>query len=236
MTISPALAEHLIKSGLTMDEAYYTARNDDAPTAYGPPPAFGPQPAYGPPGTSSPQSAYGQPRTFGQATPYAQPNTYARPVTFGPPMTYGQPVTSGPLATYGPPLTFGPPTAYPQPTFGQPAVHKSKVRWILPIVGATLGIIGILGGVATLDVHKAATSSGAGYNNPHRLENAITATVNQRFSTRTGPYYSKGVSVTDVICVSKTAHTFTCALTASDGRSESVDAVVSADGQSFVTR
>jgi hypothetical protein len=77
-----------------------------------------------------------------------------------------------------------------------------------------------------------------GYHNMLTLAAGLEEVVNQRLADPTSTYYRTGVTVTDVVCVvdPQQANDAECVANFSDGTSGSDTAVVSADGNTFVTK
>ena len=78
------------------------------------------------------------------------------------------------------------------------------------------------------------TPADLGYNDPAKLEAAITTFYNEEWAKKPS---LKGLTVAQVICVSSGEHLFDCSTTTSDPDVHTLDTfVVAADGQSYVAK
>jgi Interferon-induced transmembrane protein len=116
---------------------------------------------------------------------------------------------------------------------GATRASRSARTWaIVSTVLDTLGLV-VLVFVIVLGSNSTAQS---GFHNPAAVAASIKTLIQKRLNDPSSQYYSPGVKVTSVVCTPAGPNTDTCVETLSNGQSGSETAVISANGQSFVTR
>jgi hypothetical protein len=117
----------------------------------------------------------------------------------------------------------------------QPGATKaSRSARIWAIVSTVLDALGLV--VFVVVIVLGSSSAQSGFHNPATVAGSIKTLIQKRLSDPSSQYYSPGVKVTSVVCTPAGTNTDTCVETLSNGQSSSETAVISANGQNFVTR
>ena len=115
---------------------------------------------------------------------------------------------------------------------GATKASRSARTWA--IVSTVLDALGLV--VFVLVIVLSSSSAQSGFHNPAAVAASIKTLIQKRLSDPSSQYYSPGVRVTSVVCTPAGTNTDTCVETLSNGQSGSDTAVISANGQSYVTR
>ena len=200
-----------------------------------------PSPQYGDPGPQYGAPGYGAPPGYGAAPGYGAPGRYGQP----PPAYRAWSITA---AVFGVlfSLILGFPAALAAARYGrrvraqweagdqQGAIKSSRRARTWAIVSTVLDALGLI--VVVLVVAAGASSTGSqSFHNPSVVAASIKTLLQKRISDPSSPYYSPGLKVTSVVCTSSGTNTDMCIDHFSNGQSSSETAVISADGQHFVT-
>jgi hypothetical protein len=114
----------------------------------------------------------------------------------------------------------------------QAAASASRKALTWAIVSSALDVLGIL----LLLLVIGSSSSPSNFNNPSVVAASIKTQLQKRISDPSGQYYLPGVTVTSVVCTSTTATTDNCVDHFSNGQTASETAVISDNGERYVTR
>jgi hypothetical protein len=207
------------------------------------PPGYGPnygQPGYGQPGYAQP--GYGQPG-YGQPG-YGQPGYGAGPYATPPPsyLVWARIAAVG-GALFS--LILGFPAALVAMSHArkvrrqweagnqQAAVSASRKARTWVIVSTALDALGVILLIALIAGTGSSTSN---FNNPAVVAASIKTQLQKRFSDPSSQFYSPGLKVTSVVCTQVGSHTDRCVDHFSNRTTASEIAVISADGNSYVTR
>lgn len=106
----------------------------------------------------------------------------------------------------------------------------SIVSTILDVLG--IGILAVVIGAA----HTGGASSSSNFNNPAVVAASIKTQLQKRISDPQSQYYIAGVSVTSVVCTPAGNNTDHCVDHLSSGQTVTETAVISSNGDSYVTR
>lgn len=120
-------------------------------------------------------------------------------------------------------LNSGPPEA---------ALAASRKATIFASVSTVFDVIGIVL-VIVLLTHAASATSG--FNNPAVVAASIKTQLQKRISDPSSQFYSPGLKVTSVVCTRIGAHTDRCVDHFSNGQTASEIAVISANGDRYLT-
>jgi hypothetical protein len=200
------------------------------------------QPAQGwttTPGSGEPQGYYGQPGP--QAPGYGVPGYGAAPYGMAPPthLIWAR-IAAGAGVLFS--LILGFPAALvaisharkvrPHWESGnQPAaVSESRKALTWASVSTVLDVLGLIVVILLLSAQSASN-----FNTPSVVASSIKTQLQKRISDPSSQYYLPGLKVTSVVCTSIGAHTDNCVDHFSDGQTESEIAVISANGDSYVT-
>jgi hypothetical protein len=112
------------------------------------------------------------------------------------------------------------------------AVSASRKARTWAIVSTVLDVLGLILAVVLLS----GLSSSSNFNTPSVVASSIKAQIQKRISDPSSQFYYPGLKVTSVVCTATGAHTDRCVDHFSNGQTESETAVISADGDSYVTR
>lgn len=118
----------------------------------------------------------------------------------------------------------------------QGAARASRTARTWAIVSTVLDALGLIVVLLIVVAGASSTSSQSTFHNPAVVAASIKSLLQKRISDPSSPYYSPGLKVTSVVCKSAGTNTDTCVDHFSDGQTSSETAVISADGQHFVTR
>jgi hypothetical protein len=111
------------------------------------------------------------------------------------------------------------------------AVSESRKARTWATVSTVLDVLGLIVVVLLL------TSQGvSNFNTPSVVASSIKSQIQKRISDPSSQYYEPGVKLTSVVCTSTGAHTDRCVDYFSNGVTVSEIAVISANGDSYVTR
>lgn len=116
----------------------------------------------------------------------------------------------------------------------QGAIKASRTARTWAIVSTVLDGLGLTLLVVVISLGGA--SPQANYHSPAVVAASLKTLIQKRISDPSSTFYSPGVKVTSVVCTPAGKNTDTCVDTFSNGQSASETAVISADGQRFVTR
>lgn len=117
----------------------------------------------------------------------------------------------------------------------QGAITSSRKARTWAIVSTALDLLGIVLLVVVIaSAHT--TRSSSNFNNPAVVAASIKAQLQKRISDPSSQYYIAGVTVTSVVCTAAGNNTDHCVDTFSNGQTATETAVISSDGQSYITR
>jgi hypothetical protein len=208
---------------------------------YGQPPSG--QPGYGPPPSGQPeyaQAGYGQP---GYAAPgYGQPGYGAGSYGTPPPnyLIWARIAAAGGVLFS---LILGFPSALVAMSYGrkvrpqwesgqqQAAAAASRKARTWAIVATALDALGVV----LLIVIIAAAAGSSNFNNPAVVAASIKTKLQQRIDNPASKFYDPGVKVTSVVCTRAGAHTDNCVDHFSNGQTATEVAVISNNGNSYLT-
>jgi hypothetical protein len=112
------------------------------------------------------------------------------------------------------------------------AVSESRKALTWSIVSAVLDVLGIF----VLILVISGSSSPSNFSNPAAVAASIKTQLQKRISDPGSQYYLPGVTVTSVVCTSTSVTTDNCVDHFSNGQTASEIAVISDNGNSYVTR
>jgi hypothetical protein len=120
----------------------------------------------------------------------------------------------------------------------QAAITASRKARTWVIVSTVLDLLGVaLIALIALIVSSAHTAnSTSNFNNPAVVAASIKTQLQKRISDPSSSFYAAGVTVTSVVCTPAGSNTDHCVDTFSNGQTASETAVISSNGQSFITR
>jgi hypothetical protein len=119
----------------------------------------------------------------------------------------------------------------------QAAINASRKARTWAIVSTILDVLGIgILAIVIASAHTAGSSSSSNFSNPSVVAASIKTQLQKRISNPTSQYYLAGVSVTKVVCTPAGNNTDNCVDTLSNGQTATETAVVSSNGESYVTR
>jgi hypothetical protein len=111
------------------------------------------------------------------------------------------------------------------------AVSESRKARTWAIVSTVLDLLGVVFLVVII-----AASNTPNFNNPAVVAASIKTQIQKRISDPSSPFYQAGLTVTSVVCTSLGNNTDRCVDHFSNGRTASEIAVISANGERYVTR
>jgi hypothetical protein len=111
------------------------------------------------------------------------------------------------------------------------AVSESRKARTWATVSTVLDVLGLIVVVLIL-----AGQSASNFNTPSVVASSIKAELQKRISDPSSQFYVPGLKVTSVVCKSVGAHTDHCVDYFSNGQTASETAVISANGDGYVTR
>jgi hypothetical protein len=111
------------------------------------------------------------------------------------------------------------------------AVSASRKARTWAIVSTVLDVLGLIVAVALLS----GLSSSSNFNTPSVVASSIKAQIQKRISDPSSQFYEPGLKVTSVVCTATGVHTDHCVDYFSNGQTVSETAVISANGDSYVT-
>jgi hypothetical protein len=112
------------------------------------------------------------------------------------------------------------------------AISESRKALTWSIVSAVLDVLGIF----VLILVISGSSSPSNFSNPAAVAASIKTQLQKRISDPGSQYYLPGVTVTSVVCTSTSVTTDNCVDHFSNGQTASETAVISDNGDSYVTR
>jgi hypothetical protein len=115
----------------------------------------------------------------------------------------------------------------------QAAFDASRKAKIWAIVSTVLDALGVIVVIVLL---AQSTSSTSNFNNPAVLAASIKAQLQKRISDPSSTFYSPGLKVTSVVCTPAGTNTDHCVDHFSNGQTASETAVISANGERYLTR
>ena len=115
----------------------------------------------------------------------------------------------------------------------QAAIKTSRIARNWAVASTALDVIGL---ILLVLVIVGGSSSQSDFHNPSAVATSLKTLIQKRLSDPSSQYYAPGVTVTSLICTAAGTNTDTCTEEYSNGQSGSETAVISANGQSFVTR
>jgi hypothetical protein len=118
----------------------------------------------------------------------------------------------------------------------QGAITSSRKARTWAIVSTALDLLGIVLLVVVVIASAHKTSSSSNFNNPAVVAASIKAQLQKRISDPSSQYYIAGVTVTSVVCTAAGNNTDHCVDTFSNGQTATETAVISSDGQNYITR
>jgi hypothetical protein len=116
----------------------------------------------------------------------------------------------------------------------QGAIRASRTARLWVLVSTALDGLGVV--VLALVIALGGIGSQSPFHSPSAVAASLKTLIQKRLSDPASRYYSPGVKVNSVVCTRAGANTDTCTFALSNGRSDSVTAVISADGRRYVTR
>lgn len=114
----------------------------------------------------------------------------------------------------------------------QAALAASRQARIWAIVSTVLDVLGI---ILLVVVVTQTASSKSNFNNPAVVAASIKAQLQKRISDPSSQFYSPGLKVTSVVCTPVGTNTDRCIDHFSNGQTVSETAVISANGNSYLT-
>ncbi len=112
------------------------------------------------------------------------------------------------------------------------AVSESRKARTWAIVSTVLDALGVI----VLIVVIASSAVASNFSNPTVVAASIKAQLQQRISYPSSQFYTPGLKVTSVVCKAESANTDRCTDYFSNGQTASQIAVISSNGESYVTR
>jgi hypothetical protein len=103
-----------------------------------------------------------------------------------------------------------------------------------PDLGDRLDVLGVV--LVLIVIGAGVASSKSNFSNPTVVASSIKTQLQKRISDPTSQYYSAGLKVTSVVCTPAGTNTDHCVDVFSNGQTASETAVISANGNSYVTR
>ncbi len=116
----------------------------------------------------------------------------------------------------------------------QAAITASRKARTWAIVSTVLDALGVV--LLLVIVAAGVASSKSNFSNPAAVASSIKVQLQKRISDPTSQYYSAGLKVTSVVCTPAGNNTDHCVDVFSNGQTASETAVISANGDSYVTR
>jgi hypothetical protein len=116
----------------------------------------------------------------------------------------------------------------------QAAISASRKARTWVIVSTVLDVLGVV--LVLIVIGAGVASSKSNFSNPTVVASSIKTQLQKRISDPTSQYYSAGLKVTSVVCTPAGTNTDHCLDVFSNGQTASETAVISANGNSYVTR
>ena len=116
----------------------------------------------------------------------------------------------------------------------QAAITASRKARTWAIVSTVLDALGVV--LLLVIIAAGVASSKSNFSNPAAVASSIKVQLQKRISDPTSQYYSAGLKVTSVVCTPAGNNTDHCVDVFSNGQTASETAVISANGDSYVTR
>jgi hypothetical protein len=119
----------------------------------------------------------------------------------------------------------------------QAAITASRKARTWAIVSTIFDVLGV--GILVVVIgasHTGGAGSNSNFNNPTAVATSIKTQLQKRISDPQGQYYLAGVSVTSVVCTPAGNNTDHCVDHLSNGQTVTETAVISSNGNSYVTR
>ena len=119
----------------------------------------------------------------------------------------------------------------------QEAINASRKARTWAIVSTVFDVLGV--GILVFVIgaaHTNSAGSSSSFNNPAAVAASIKTQLQKRISDPQSQYYLAGVSVTSVVCTPATNNTDHCVDHLSNGQTVTETAVISSNGDSYVTR
>lgn len=116
----------------------------------------------------------------------------------------------------------------------QAAVSASRKARTWVIVSTVLDVLGVV--LVLIIIGAGVAASKSNFSNPSVVASSIKAQLQKRISDPTSQYYTAGLKVTSVVCTPAGTNTDHCVDAFSNGQTASETAVISSNGDSYVTR